>query len=193
MILAQVGIPTPIKAVIGISQGGATTLAFAIRHSDKYERIVVCDTQIKSPEANKKAWNDRIEYAGEYGMESLADVTLPRWFSPGSQIIKGAQQHLVRPMIENTKYEGFVAGARALQEYDLSEGISGALEGKKALFVAGETDGKLPAGLRKLTDELRSDGRDASFFEVPNAGHLPVFKHNGLEEFLERVEAFLKE
>jgi pimeloyl-ACP methyl ester carboxylesterase len=96
-------------------------------------------------------------------------------------------------MVERTKLGGFVAGARALQGYDLSAGLSWALEGKKALLVAGEKDGKLPEGLKALADQLKEDGRDVDFFQVPNAGHLPVFLDNGLQEFLERVEGFLEE
>lgn len=191
-ILSQLNIPTPIKAVIGVSQGGATTLSFASRHTDKYEKIVACDTQIKSPESNKKAWDDRIEHASKYGMDSLADVTIPRWFPAGSQLIKGAQEFIVRPMIEKTKFDGFVAGARALQDYDLSANISKALHGKKALLIAGEKDGKLPESLQKLAEDLTGQGNDVSFFAVPNAGHLPVFANNGLDEFLERLEPFLK-
>ena len=192
-LLSQLAIPTPVRAVIGISQGGATTLSFAIRHPDKFEEIIACDTQIKSPEANRKAWDDRIALARKDGMSALADATIPRWFPSGSQLIRGAQEHLVRPMVENTKLEGFIAGARALQGYDLSEGLSEALKGKKALLVAGEKDGKLPEGLSKLAEQLKGEGRDVSFFQVPNAGHLPVFLDNGLQEFLERVEAFLEE
>ena len=191
MIMHQLNITAPVKAVIGISQGGATTLAFAIRHTDKYEKIVVCDTQIKSPEANRKAWDDRIALAKAKGMSALADATLPRWFPGGSQLISGAQENLVRPMIENTKLEGFIAGARALQGYDLSGGISQALEGKHALFIAGQKDGALPEGMKKLADQLKSEGRDASYFEVPNAGHLPTFLDNGLAEWLDGVEPFL--
>lgn len=182
-----------MRAVVGISQGGATTLSFAIRHPDKVEKIVACDTQIRSPEANRKAWDERIELARTQGMAALADATLPRWFPAGSQLVKGAQEHLVRPMVERTKFEGFVAGARALQGYDLSAGLSGALEGKSALLVAGEKDGKLPEGLKALADQLKGDGMDVDFFQVPNAGHLPVFLDNGLQEFLERVERFLEE
>lgn len=191
-ILEQLSITEPVKAVIGISQGGATALSFATRHPDKYERIIACDTQIKSPEANRKAWEDRIEHAKAHGMESLAEMTIARWFPSGSQLINGAQANLLRPMVQNTKLEGFIAGARALQGYDLSGGISQALEGKKALLIAGEKDGKLPEGLKKLAGELKDAGRDVDFFEVPNAGHLPVFVENGLNEWLERVEAFLK-
>lgn len=193
MILHQVGVSTPVKAVIGVSQGGATTFNFAIRHTDKYEKIVVCDTQIKSPEANIKAWDDRIALAKEKGMSALADATVPRWFPGGSPLVSGAQSHLVRPMVENTRLEGFIAGARALQGYDLSHGISEALKGKKALLIAGERDGKLPEGLKKLSDQLASEGRDVDFYEVPNAGHLPVFLDNGLQDWLARVERFLAE
>jgi len=114
-ILSQLQIPTPIRAVIGISQGGATTLSFAVRHTDKYEKIVACDTQIKSPEANIKAWDERIELARTKGMSALADVTIPRWFPPFSTLVKGDKEHLVRPMVENTRLEGSIAAARALQ------------------------------------------------------------------------------
>lgn len=191
-ILGTLGIPTPIKAVIGISQGGATTLAFAIQHPDKYEKIVACDTQIKSPEANKKAWDDRIEHALAHGMEGIADITLPRWFPGGSPYVKGAKENVVRTMIENTKLDGFIAGARALQNYDLSTGLPDALTGKKTLLIAGEKDGKLPEGLKKLATDLQGEGKDVSFFQVPNAGHLPVFQDAGLEEWLEAVESFLR-
>lgn len=179
--------------MIGVSQGGATTLKFAIRHGDKVEKLVICDTQVKSPEANIAAWDQRIEMARSKGMGALADATLPRWFPPESQLVQGAQEHLVRPMIEGTAVEGFVAGARALQGYDMSGEIAGALKGKQTLLIAGEKDGKLPEGLSKTQQELSSQGVDVAYFTVPGAGHLPMFVNNGLEAFLDKVEPFLSE
>lgn len=126
-------------------------------------------------------------------MSALADATLPRWFPPESPLVSGSQEHLVRPMVENTKVEGMVAGARALQGYDLSISIGQALKGKQALFIAGEKDGKLPEGLQKAQEQLSNEGVNVAYFTVPGAGHLPVFVDNGLQAFLERVEPFLAE
>ncbi|KAL9934484.1 hypothetical protein V8E36_006940 [Tilletia maclaganii] len=130
-------------AVLGVSQGGATALAFLLRHSERAGRFVVCDTQAKSPQPNRQAWDDRIalvkraEQSGGAGagMRALAEVTLPRWFSalfptdsssgPDSGLGQASDdrrsailQHTAS-MIEGTLPAGFEAGARALQDYDL--------------------------------------------------------------------------
>ena len=51
-ILSTLKIPTPIHAVIGVSQGGATTLAFGLNHASLTSRLIACDTQATSPAAN---------------------------------------------------------------------------------------------------------------------------------------------
>lgn len=189
-ILKSLNVSTPVKSVIGVSQGGATTIGFAVRHADLTSSIVACDTQIKTPAANVAAWDERIEVARSKGMNALSEATVPRWFPAGSNFVNGPKDHLVPEMINTTPVEGFVAGARALQGYDFESALPNALKGKKALFMAGERDGKLPDGLKALADKLASsDGVDASFYMVPGSGHLPML--DGTAAFLDRLEEFL--
>lgn len=54
-------------AAIGVSLGGATTLAAALKWPDRFERFMACDTSAKSPEGNAKAWSERIEMAEREG------------------------------------------------------------------------------------------------------------------------------
>lgn len=156
-------------AVVGVSQGGATALTFALRHGQRASRIVACDTQAVSPEANRAAWDERIALAHKEGMESLAQATVPRWYGPGS----GASDEVRRKthaMVASTSVEGFEKGARALQGYDLvSQGLIEQLKKQPTLLVAGSADGKLPETLQKLATDA-----SATFQKIPDAGHLPM-------------------
>lgn len=191
-ILSQLSIPTPIHAVIGVSQGGATALSFAQEHPALFDRLVACDTQATSPAANAKAWDERIALArGEGSMVGLADVTVPRWFPAGSEFVKGGRREAhIYDMVVNTPVEGFATGAAALQGYDVLPGLADKLKGKKVLLVAGERDGALPGVLSKLKDTLKEGGvEEVDFKAIAGCGHLPMV--DGPREWLEVVETFL--
>ncbi|ORY90133.1 Alpha/Beta hydrolase protein [Leucosporidium creatinivorum] len=190
-ILSALSIATPIHAVIGVSQGGATTLAFAHGHPDLFSRLIACDTQATSPAANAKAWDERIALARAQGMTPLADVTVPRWFPAGSEFIAGGRREaFVHDMVTGTEVEGFAAGAAALQGYDVLPGLAEKLQGKKVLLVAGERDGALPGVLKGLKETLEKDGVDVGFEVIPGAGHLPMI--DGAQVWLDIVEKFLE-
>lgn len=110
-LLAQLHIPTPVHAVVGVSQGGAAALAFGQTYPDLARSVVACDTAARTPAGNKEAWAGRIgmvygdvsaeailgegvkggnvgrgaEYAAKVGMLHLAEATVPRWFSSPSK------------------------------------------------------------------------------------------------------------
>lgn len=190
-ILTTLSIPTPIHAVIGVSQGGATTLAFAHSHPTLFSRLIACDTQATSPAANAVAWDQRIALARSHGnMVALADATVPRWFPAGSEFIEGGRREdWVRNMVIGTAVEGFVTGARALQGYDVLPGLAEKLAGKKVLLIAGERDGALPATLKGLKETLEKEGVECGFEVVPGSGHLPMV--DGPRQWLDIVEKFL--
>ncbi|KAK0529779.1 hypothetical protein OC835_004238 [Tilletia horrida] len=208
-------------AILGVSQGGATALAFLLRHTARAARIVACDTQAKSPEANVKAWDERIALARKEGMGALADATLPRWYASLFPAGSGKEEDVAAleqaeprrqlilnhtaAMIRATPVEGFASGARALQGYDLlastsSPGLLDVLahqpssQTPSVLLVAGTKDGALPAGLRKLAEDAHARGADARrlrFAEVEGAGHLPMIDQP--QAWLDAVLPFLAE
>ncbi|GAA5861343.1 hypothetical protein JCM3774_000217 [Rhodotorula dairenensis] len=194
VILDKLSIPTPIHAVIGVSQGGATALAFAQHHPALFSRLVACDTQATSPAANAKAWDERIELARSRGsMVPLADVTVPRWFPQGSASefnVGGRREFYIHDMVATTPIEGFAMSAAALQGYDVYPGLADKLREKKVLLVAGERDGALPGVLSGLKEKLVADGVDARFEQITGAGHLPMV--DAAQQWLDVVEKFLE-
>lgn len=218
-LLARLSIPTPIHAVIGVSQGGAVALSFATQFPTAARAIVACDTGPRTPAGNAQAWEERIQlvcggtalsgdpeavredYAQHIGMGKLADVTVPRWFPSGSSCypdpdvpksVASAVYHhrssWAHQMISTTPVRGFMAGARALGDYDiLADGLFDS-KVEKVLLVAGELDGggKVGAGLQKLRDEWnpkRGDKAPVEYVSLPGSGHLPM---------LDKVEEFAK-
>jgi len=60
-------------AVIGVSQGGAAVLQFALRHPSKTTRIIACDTQAMRPIPS--LWPARISIEIRYPLWALACVS----------------------------------------------------------------------------------------------------------------------
>ncbi|KAJ9093478.1 hypothetical protein QFC19_008337 [Naganishia cerealis] len=198
-VLAHFNVPQA-HAVIGVSQGGATTLHVALTHPHVAHKFIACDTQAKAPQANTAAWDDRIALARKEGMAALAQATIPRWFAHDS-LDSERDYGWLKDGIEGTSVEGFASSAAALQGYDLlSLGLVDALasrngeEGKaEVLLLAGEYDGALPKGLQALGEEVnaKAGAERARVHVVQGGGHLPMV--NAADEWVDVVLKFLKE
>jgi len=189
-LLEALSIPTPVHSLIGVSQGGATALAFGGLYKTS-KSIVVCDTAPRTPQGNKEAWEERIDLAQREGMSALANVTVPRWFPQGSicneatsdSLIGKRRAQWVRRMVQKTNFAGFAAGARALSDYDLIDDGGGInilrSDVEHIMLVAGTLDGggKVGKGLRDLSAAWNAERTKvpAVFYkEINEAGHLPM-------------------
>jgi len=152
---------------VGVSMGAATGFRLAQRHPELVARLVASDGNIASPPSGAQAWQERIDLVQREGMKAYADVTLVRWFAARSRNEDVPALAQVRVMIEATPREGFIACARALQDYNFSAG-AGVMR-QPTLLIAGAEDGAIPAALRALQPQLP----DAHFVEITDAGHLP--------------------
>ncbi|KAG6860638.1 hypothetical protein C0995_009118 [Termitomyces sp. Mi166 len=110
-LLSALNIPTPLHAIVGVSQGGAASLDFARSYPELTRSVVACDTSPRTAPGNREAWAGRIgvvygdvsaeeilkegvkggevgkgaDYAAKVGMRKLADITVPRWFPKSSK------------------------------------------------------------------------------------------------------------
>lgn len=63
----------------GISMGGLTGLYLAINHPDRFEKIIISNTNAKI--GTEKAWLERAEFVRQNGLEEIAKNSPSRWFS----------------------------------------------------------------------------------------------------------------
>lgn len=183
------------SAVVGVSLGGVTALAAALRHPHRVASFVACDTNPTAPAANPQLWTERAQVAEKEGAtaaayggakalatvssdadpvigEQLAEVTVRRWFVPKSYEDGALVPKLegVKAAVERNSLEGFKTAVRALFNYD----YSGEMKGGKVpgAFLVGAGDGKLPEGMKKM-GEMYADGK-GPYYLVQDAGHLPM-------------------
>jgi pimeloyl-ACP methyl ester carboxylesterase len=121
-LLSRLNIPTPIQAIVGVSQGGAAALAFAQMYPGLARSVVACATTAKTPSGNREAWAGRIgmvyggvsadsilregvkegevgkgaEYAANVGMGKLGTATVSRWFPTPSKCADGESERANR-------------------------------------------------------------------------------------------------
>jgi pimeloyl-ACP methyl ester carboxylesterase len=180
--------------LVGVSLGGATTLATGLKYPTRIKAFISCDTSAKSPAGNRETWGKRIEVAEKEGKtlalespwkqdrspepvvgEELAEMTVRRWFVPESYQDPELEPDLakVKDMVITNSLPGFCKGVEALFDYNYTPLLAD-YQGKGA-FLVGAGDGVLPAGMEKLSKALGSNtGKQAGFKVIEAAGHLPM-------------------
>ncbi len=160
---------------VGVSMGAATGFCLAPRYPELIAKLVASDGQAGTAPGGSRVWQERIDAALATGTDALAELTVARWFSARSKAEDHPAMATMRRMVAATPLDGFVACARALQDYDFRATLS-AIE-QPTLLIAGAEDGAMPQSMRTLAELIPN----ATFVEIPGAGHIPG---------LERPDAF---
>ena len=145
---------------VGLSLGGAVGMQLALDASERLDRLVLACTSARFGDA--QGWDERIELVRARGMEAVADVILPRWFTPAF----GDVQRF-RAMFLATPRETYVRYCEILREFDL-RGKLGAVQAP-TLAVAGAED---PTSPPEQVEALAEEIPNASFVSIPRAAHM---------------------
>jgi 3-oxoadipate enol-lactonase len=138
---------------VGLSLGGMVGFALGQQHPARLMSLVICDARADSPPAFALPWEERINQARAQGdrFASLDPAT---------------QAQLLND-ISSTSVEGFVATARALQNFNyLSTLASMPLH---TTLIVGDKDGVLPSVMAELARSMPTGHLEV----IPDAGHLP--------------------
>ncbi|MCE6961340.1 3-oxoadipate enol-lactonase [Cereibacter sphaeroides] len=166
---------------VGCSIGGMIAQGIAVKRLDLIRALVLCDTAAKIGTA--ELWQDRIDQARSYGLESLADPTMKRWFPPAFRASPEGQ--IWRERFIEGNPDGYAGGAAAIAGTDFYS--TTARLTLPTLAIVGSEDGSTPPDLVRETAGLIKGSR---FEIIRGAGHVPSIDKPA--ETAALITAFLK-
>jgi len=151
--------------LVGLSMGIPTVLDVVRKQPGRVERLILCDGQSATAPGGAELWRTRIETAQSVGMQEFAGQTSERWFSAE---FKAAGGHMkVLKAACNTPLAGFVACARALQDYDYRDVLPEIAV--PTMLLVGADDGSMPVTMKLVCQSIPG----AVLHEIPRSGHIP--------------------
>ena len=150
--------------VCGISLGGLTAQWLALNAPDRLRRLVLANTAARI--GTLESWSERIQLVRERGMAAVAEMSMPRWFSPPFHERDPETVRAFRAMVASCRLDGYLGCCAALRDTDLREHIAGIT--LPTLLVASTADTATPPeGLHFIQDRIRGS-RLVTF----DSGHL---------------------
>jgi 3-oxoadipate enol-lactonase len=165
----------------GLSMGGQTGMWLALNASDRFHRLVLCNTaaNIGTPEM----WNARIEATRKDGMSSISTAVMERWFSSDFRASSPDVIAVTKQLFERTNPDGYVANCAAIRDFDARETISAIRV--PTLVIAGTHDAATtPADGHYVADHIAG----ARYVEL-DAAHLSNIEKR--DHFNTELSAFL--
>lgn len=170
--------------VIGNGLGGFVASTLAIRHGEKFDRLVLADTGVGFSESGSASFHTMAERVRESGMEGVIDIAMKRLFpeayleaNPG--VLAERQAALLK-----TNPDFFSEACLALAGLDL-RGDIGSIR-NPTLVVVGELDTATPP---PMVRELAAAIPGARLVELPGLGHAPMAQ--APEVFVDAMTDFL--
>jgi 3-oxoadipate enol-lactonase/4-carboxymuconolactone decarboxylase len=170
--------------LVGLSLGGMTGQALALRRPEKLESLVLMATSAHLPPAD--AWTQRAATVRSQGMEVIADTVMGRWFT--TAFTERAPQAVAQTRKRFVAHDpnGYAICCEAIRDMDLRP-VIGAIR-TPTLIIAGAEDPATPVA---MMEDIRGRIADAELIIVPKAAHLlnierPEIVNAHLEAFLGR-------
>jgi 3-oxoadipate enol-lactonase len=137
-ILDAVGIES--AHVCGISLGGITAMWLGVHAPRRITSLVLANTAARI--GSVEMWTERIAFVKQQGMATLADLTMPRWFTDGFRAREPQTIEQFRAMVAACSKDGYLSCCAALRDEDLREAIADIR--CPVLCVAGNADPATP-------------------------------------------------
>lgn len=157
----------PQAAYVGLSLGGSVGMEIALSYGDRLTSLGCCCARGDSPEAYTALWRRRTHQARAFGIGSIVDETVERWFSPARASQNESLLVLARDMFKKTSPLGYCACAGTLMNLDIVDRLP--MLNIPCHFLAGEDDLAIPVEVVRGMHDLVAD---SSFKVLAGAGHL---------------------
>jgi 3-oxoadipate enol-lactonase len=179
-ILDEVGIES--AHVCGISLGGITAMWLGVHAPRRIKSLALANTAARIGSA--EMWNERIAFVKQQGMATLADLTMPRWFTDGFRAREPQTIEQFRAMVAACSQDGYLSCCAALRDEDLRDAIAGIR--CPVLCVAGTADPATPPDALQFIHERIAGSKILAL----DAAHLTNVEQH--EAFTNAVSNFLR-
>ena len=137
--------------VCGISLGGVTALWLGVRAPGRVRSLTVANTAARI--GSVPFWTERMAFVQEKGMTTLADLTMPRWFTEAYRTREPQTIQQFKSMVEACPLVGYLGCCAALRDEDLRDAV--AIIRCPVLAIAGRTDiATPPEGLQVVHERI---------------------------------------
>ncbi len=151
--------------VVGLSLGGMTAQAFALRYPNRLDRLALVATSAEMDRAN---WQKRIETVTTEGYAPFIDgILVPRWFTQAYADANPAVIAGFRARMLANDTAGYASAAHAIATLDLLPRIAGITA--PTLILVGAEDPATPVAMSEI---IRGHIPHAEMVIVPGAAHI---------------------
>ena len=149
----------------GLSLGGMTGQALAMRHPERVASLTLMATTAFMPPAS--AWNDRAALVRREGTATILEATLQRWFTQDYLVRAPDQVGRIAAEFAGLDAQGYAACCEAIARMDLRTDLH--LIKPSTLIIAGLQD---PATPPAMAQELEAGIASAKLVTLDPAAHL---------------------
>jgi 3-oxoadipate enol-lactonase len=174
----------PHSHVVGLGFGGSVSLALALIHPDRVDRVVACCCRPRQPDNRRDFWRQRIAAAYQ-DMQALGNATVDRWLSEEFRHTHPELDRELRTMIGRTRSEGYQAYVHAFIEMDFEAQLESIT--RPVMLIAAEHDhgGGPVEAMQAMQQKI-----PGSLFEViRDSGHICNYERP--ERVTELIRGFL--
>jgi 3-oxoadipate enol-lactonase len=160
-------------AYAGVSLGGMTGIWLAATAPERVTSLAVCCaalTALPSPQT----WHDRAALVRAEGMAPLADLVVPRWFTPAFMDREPAAVQTVTDMLTATRPEGYAGCGEAIAALDLRPLLPSVQA--PTLVLSGAEDVAAPPSVGAATARAIPGAR---LTVIPDAAHFAHYERPG--------------
>jgi 3-oxoadipate enol-lactonase len=155
----------PKAHIVGLSLGGMTGQAFALRYPERTRSLTLMATAAYLPPA--EAWEQRAATVCRDGMAAIVDAVIPRWFTPAFTQEFPERVAPVRDRFLEIDPRGYAVCCRVIRDMDLRQDIGSVTA--PTLIIAGADDPATPVA---LMEDIRARIADSELVVLPRAAHL---------------------
>lgn len=159
---------------VGFSMGGYVGWSFLKRHRERVDGLVMCNTRAAAdtPEAaqGRREMADSIVSKGH---DLLIETLLPKLVAPRTMRERPEVCETVSDFLRDAPLEAVAAAQRGMASRPDSTAFARELD-MPVLALVGEHDA---ISKREELEALAGTMRNASFVEIPDAGHMTVFEN----------------